>query len=196
MATSDDITGVLREMRGASREEILERLVPLLYKDLNALARAQLRNERPGHTLQTADLVHETYLRIAGPGAGDWYGRRHFFSAAAEAMRRILIEHARRRLAMKRGGEQRRVSLSDVNEVSIASEENPEDLLALDDAIRRLDEQDPRAAEIVRLRFFAGLSVEETANALEISERTVKREWAVARAWLFDALRDERFAGD
>ena len=192
MATASDITGVLAELRGASREQILERLVPLLYAELRTLARVQLRNERSGHTLQTSDLVHETYLRLAGDQVQAWHGRRHFFSAAAEAMRRILIEHARRRSRLKRGGEQTRVSLS---EVSITGEENPEDLLALDDAIQRLEQQDPRAAEIVRLRFFAGLSVEETADALELSPRTVKREWAVARAWLFDRLRDDRTGG-
>jgi len=189
---SVNITGVLAELRGASREQILERLVPLLYAELRTLARAQLRNERSGHTLQTADLVHETYLRLAGGQAQDWHGRRHFFSAAAEAMRRILIEHARRRSRLKRGGERTRVSLSEVN---IAAVENPEDVLALDDAIRRLEQQDPRAAEIVRLRFFAGLSIEETADVLDISPRTVKREWAVARAWLFDRLRDATGGG-
>jgi RNA polymerase sigma factor (TIGR02999 family) len=191
MATASDITGVLAELRGASREQILEKLVPLLYAELRTLARAQLRNERSGHTLQTADLVHETYLRLAGGQAQHWHGRRHFFSAAAEAMRRILIEHARRRSRLKRGGGQTRVSLS---EVSI-TEENPDELLALDDAIQRLEQQDTRAAEIVRLRFFAGLSVEETADALDVSPRTVKREWAVARAWLFDELRDDRTGG-
>jgi RNA polymerase sigma factor (TIGR02999 family) len=186
-----DITGILSELRGASREEVLRRLVPLLYAELATLARAQLRNERPGHTLQT-DLVHETYLRLAGAGAPAWEGRRHFFSAAAEAMRRILIEHARRRSRLKRGGDRTRVSLS---EAHVAADENPEEFLALDEAIRRLERQDPRAAEIVRLRFFAGLSVEETASALDISERTVKREWAVARAWLFDRLRDDSTGG-
>lgn len=190
---SGDITGILSELHGANREEVLRRLVPVLYAELETLARAQLRNERPGHTLQTADLVHETYLRLAGAGAPAWEGRHHFFSAAAEAMRRILIEHARRRLRLKRGGGRTRVSLSEVN---VSADENPEEFLALDDAIRRLEQQDPRAAEIVRLRFFAGLSVEETANVLDISERTVKREWAVARAWLFDTLRDDGTAED
>ena len=188
-----DITGILSELHGANREEVLRRLVPVLYAELETLARAQLRNERPGHTLQTADLVHETYLRLAGAGAPAWQGRHQFFSAAAEAMRRILIEHARRRLRLKRGGGRTRVSL---NEVNVSADENPEEFLALDDAICRLEQQDPRAAEIVRLRFFAGLSVEETANVLDISERTVKREWAVARAWLFDTLRDDGTAED
>ena len=187
-SASHDITGILAELRGAGREQALEKLVPLLYAELRTLARAQLRHERPGHTLQTADLVHEAYLRLAGGPAQDWQGRRHFFSAAAESMRRILIEHARRRSRVKRGGERTQVPLTDV---AIAAEEHPDALLALDDAIRRLEERDPRASEIVRLRFFAGLSVEETARALEISERTVKREWAAARAWLFDALRED-----
>ena len=191
-SASDDITGVLAEPRGASREQILTQLVPLLYAELGKLARAKLRNERPGHTLQTADLVHETYLRIATGHPQGWNSRGHFFSAAAEAMRRILVENARRRSRLKRGGDWARVSLG---EVGASAEADPEGLLALDDAIRRLEQQDPRAAEIVRLRFFAGLSVGETADALDISERTVKREWAVARAWLFDVLREDRAGG-
>ncbi len=149
------------------------------------MARAQLRHERPDHSLQATALVHEAYLRLAGRGDPQWNDKAHFFHAAAEAMRRILIEHARSRARVKRGGGQKRVSLSGID---LAAEQDPEEVLALDDAIRRLEQQDPSVAEVVRLRFFAGLSVEETAQALGISERTVKREWAFARAWLFHAL--------
>ncbi len=116
-----------------------------------------------------------------------WNDRAHFFRAAAEAMRRILIEHARKRGRIKRGGNQVRVRISGVH---LGTEQDPDEILALDEAIRRLEQQDPRIADLVRLRFFAGLSVEETAKALEVSERTVKREWSFARAWLYNALRD------
>jgi RNA polymerase sigma factor (TIGR02999 family) len=166
----------------------MERLLPLVYGELRTLARAQLRNERPDHTLEPTALVHEAYLRLIGAAAPPWSDRQHFFRAAAEAMRRILIEHARKRGRVKRGGPGRlRVDLSGVN---LASADDADSLLALDDAFRRLEQQDPEAADVVRLRFFAGLSVAETAQATGRSERTVKREWAFARAWLYDALRD------
>lgn len=180
-----DVTRILGELRGATRDDALERLVPIVYAELRAMAQAQLRNERPDHTLQATALVHEVYLRLLGDERPAWNHRRHFFHAAAEAMRRILIEHARKRGRVKRGGKQIRVPLTGLE---LGGDQDPEDLLALDDAIRRLEEQDPTAAEVVRLRFFAGLSVEETAQALELSERTVTREWTVARAWLFRAL--------
>lgn len=165
----------------------MQRLVPLVYEELRVLARAQLRHEREDHSLQVTALVHEAYLRLLGGSHPPWNDRRHFFRAAAEAMRRILIEHARKRSRIKRGGGSVRVELSGVH---LALEQDPDQLLALDEAIRRLEEQDPKAADVVRLRFFAGLSVEETARATGLSERTVKREWAFARAWLYAALRD------
>jgi len=180
-----DVTRILAELRGAGREETLNRLVPAVYAELRAAARAQLHHERPDHTLQATALVHEAYLRLLGGNYPTWNDRQHFFRAAAEAMRRILVEHARSRARVKRGGNPVRASLSDIN---VAVEEHPVEVLALDDAIRRLEEQDPTAAEVVRLRFFAGLSVEETGRTLDLSERTVKREWAFARAWLYDAL--------
>lgn len=165
----------------------MERLVPLLYDELRALARAHLGRERPDHSLQATALVHEAYLRLLGASQPPWNDRRHFFRAAAEAMRRILIEHARARGRIKRGGNRVRVELRDAH---LASEPDLDQLLALDDALRRLEEQDPRAADVVRLRYFAGLSVADTAKALDLSERTVKRDWALARAWLYAALRD------
>lgn len=149
------------------------------------MAEAHLRRERPDHTLQATALVHEAYLRLIGDGYPNWTDRRHFFHAAGEAMRRLLIDHARGRQTDKRGGHQIRVSLSVANP---AIEQDPEELLALNDAIQRLRDVDPSAAEVVMLRFFAGLSVADTARALDVSERTVKRQWAFARAWLFAAL--------
>jgi RNA polymerase sigma-70 factor (ECF subfamily) len=182
-----EITRVLAEVRGKDRETAVGRLFPLIYRELRLLAGAQLRHERPDHTLQTTALVHEAYLRMLGGQTPSWNDRAHFFRAAAEAMRRILVDHARKHRRIKRGGDQVRVSLSGLKK---GVTENLDQILALDQALRRLDQQDPRVADVVRLRFFAGLSVEETAKALEVSERTVKREWSVARAWLFDALRE------
>ena len=181
----DTVSKILRDLRGANREEALNRLFPAVYAELRAAARAQIRFERSDHTLQATALVHEAYLRLLGGAYPSWNDRQHFFRAAAEAMRRILVEHARRRARDKRGGNPVRVTLTDVASLT---EQDPAEVLALDAVIRRLEKQDPTAADIVRLRFFAGLSVEETAAMLEISERTVKREWAFARAWLFDAL--------
>jgi RNA polymerase sigma factor (TIGR02999 family) len=171
-----------------TRSAALDRLVPIVYDELRALARSHLRREHPDHSLQATALVHEVYLRLLG-GADQppWNDRHHFFVAAAEAMRRILIEHARARGRQKRGAGRAAI---DLESADLATEHDLDTVLALDDAICRLGEQDPRAASVVRLRFFAGLSVEETAEATGLSVRTVKREWAYARAWLFDALRD------
>lgn len=182
-----DVTRILDGMRGESRDSAMERLFPLVYDELRTLARAHLRNERSDHTLQPTALVHEAYLRLLGGTQPPWNDRQHFFRAAAEAMRRILIEHARRRGRAKRGGTQVRV---DLDSIDLARDDDPDMVLALDEAFRRLEKEDPGAADIVRLRFYAGLSVQETAQATGQSERTVKREWAFARAWLFDALRE------
>lgn len=189
MARQGDVTRILSELRGAGREEALNRLVPAVYAELRAAARAHLRYERPDHTLRATALVHEAYLRLLGGNYPTWNDRQHFFRAAAEAMRRILVEHARKRARVKRGGNPIRESLTDVN---LAVDSDPAEVLALDHAIRRLEEQDPTAADVVRMRFFAGLSVEETASMLDMSARTVKREWAFARAWLYDALGGSR----
>ena len=182
-----EITRILADIRGADRKSAFDRLFPIVYAELRAAARARLRRERPDHTLDATALVHETYLRLLGGAYPTWNDRQHFFRAAAEAMRRILVEHARRRARAKRGGNPVLVTLNDAN-VDAATEHDPAEILALDSAIRRLEEQDPTAADIVQLRFFAGLSVEETARLLDLSERTVKRQWAFARAWLFHAL--------
>ena len=179
-----EITRVLEQLH-AGDVEAKDRLIPLVYEELRAMARAALGRERPGHSLQATDIVHESYMRLVATSDRSWEGRRHFFFAAAEAMRRVLIEHARARTRVKRGGRRVRVDLSSVD---LAADHDLETVVALDDAICRLEKEDTQAAEVVRLRFYAGLNVEETAEAMQISERTVKRDWAYARAWLFNAL--------
>jgi RNA polymerase sigma factor (TIGR02999 family) len=167
-----------------------ERLLPLVYDELRQLAAARLAREKPGHTLQPTALVHEAYLRLVA--AGDepaWEGRRHFFAAAAEAMRRILIDQSRRKKRVKRGGGRRRV---DLDQIEVPADAPGDDLLALDEALDGLAREAPQKAELVKLRFFAGLSVEEAAHCLGISRATADRYWAYARAWLYDRVR----AGD
>ena len=183
-----NVSQILAKLRDSDRDDVMEQLLPVVYDELRALARAHLRHERADHSLQATALVHEAYLRLLGDARPPWNDRRHFFRAAAEAMRRILVEHARKRGRVKRGGKRVRVELRDAN---LTTDQDPMEVLALDDAFRRLEQQDPRAADVVRLRFFAGLSVEETAKALGLSERTVKREWAFARAYLYAALQEE-----
>jgi len=165
-------------------------LLDQVYGQLRAIARERMAHERTSHTLQATVLVHEAYVRLivgssASPAAVSWHDRGHFYRAAAEAMRRILIDHARQRGRVKRGGSFQRVPL---NVCDLAAMDDPEEILALDQAMTRLQEEDATAAEVVRLRFFAGLTVEQTASALGVSDRTVKREWAYARARLFHLL--------
>lgn len=180
-----EVTRILSQAEGLDREQALERLLPVVYEELKALAGVRLQHERPDHTLQATALVHEAYIRLVGWEQQPWSDRAHFYRAAAEAMRRILIEHARSRGRAKRGGGRARVDLDDADPGTFR---DPTNVLAVDEAIRRLSEQDPRAAEIVRLRFFAGLSIDETANALGLSARTAHRDWKFARAWLYRAL--------
>jgi RNA polymerase sigma factor (TIGR02999 family) len=161
-------------------------LMPLIYEQLRELARRRMGAERPDHTLAATALVHEAYLRLVGDRSPRFAGRAHFYHAAAEAMQRILVEHARARGRVKRGGGAIKLSLSVID---LAQEADSEEILALHEAIGRLEERDATTARVVRLRFFAGLTVEETAEAMELSPRTVKREWALARAWLYQALR-------
>lgn len=174
-------------------EAVADQLLPLLYDQLRAIAQQRRMFERPDHTLQATDLVHEAYLRLVGEEKCDWAGRGQFFAAAAEAMRRILIEHARARARIKRGGDGRtapkRMPLEVGKVADLAVEQSPEDLLALDEAMIRLAAQDDRLAQIMRLRIFAGLSVDEAASVLDVSARTVKRDWAYIRAWLHRELR-------
>ncbi len=160
-----------------------EELLPLVYRELQQLARAKMAREQPGHTLQATALVHEAWMRL---GEQRFENRAHFFGAAAEAMRRILVESARRKHAARRGSGQARL---DVDEIEIAAPLPDDELLAVHEALDRLDAHDAQKAELVKLRYFAGLSIEETAAALGISERTAKRHWTYARAWLLDAMR-------
>lgn len=196
MTDTPDLSALLTRA-GQGDARAAEDLFPLVYEQLRADAAQRMARERPDHTLQPTALVHEAYLRLAGPNAAAastaWDGRGHFYAAAAEAMRRILIEHARARNRVKRGGEWRRVTLDslDLAAESVAVEE----IVSVDAAIRRMEERDPRMARIVRLRFFAGLEVQEVAEVLGVSDRTVRREWAVARAWLFRALAAEDESG-
>jgi RNA polymerase sigma factor (TIGR02999 family) len=179
-AVPGDVTRMLVGL-GSDDGSAVDRVFPLVYRELHRLAHRQLRSERPDHTLDTTALVHEAYLRLAPAEGIEWHGRAHFFAVAARAMRRILINHAEARNAHKRGGLWRRVELSD--EVAAEAERN-DTLLALDRALTRLAVLDERQARVVECRYFAGMSLEETAAALEISLATVKRDWAVARAWL------------
>ncbi len=163
-----------------------EQLLPLVYEQLRHLAAHKMANEAPGHTLQPTALVHEAWLRLTGgDGPQQWNSRGHFFSAAAEAMRRILIERARAKARLRRGGGERPLNL---DAVTVAVETAPEELLVLDEALDRLEAQDPDKARLVKLRFFSGLTNEEAAAALGISPTTAKRYWTFARAWLYSEI--------
>jgi RNA polymerase sigma factor (TIGR02999 family) len=163
-----------------------EQLLPLVYQELRQLAAQKLTQEKPGQTLQATALVHEAYLRLVGAGHEQrWDHRGHFFAAAAEAMRRILVENARRKKRLKHGGRRQRVPLDGALAVAIAPSD---DVVALDEALSRLEEEDPVKARLVELRFFAGLPVEEAARCLGISRATADRYWAYARAWLYERL--------
>jgi RNA polymerase sigma-70 factor (ECF subfamily) len=162
------------------------RVLPVVYEELKRLARMRMARERDGHSFDATALVHEAFLRLVGDRPGGWASRAEFFTAAAEAMRRILIDHARARAALRRGGDRQRQPLTRAELVDTA---NPETVLAVNEAFERLEATDPRTADIVRMRFFGGLSEAETAASLDLSVRTVRREWAYAKSWLFDALR-------
>jgi RNA polymerase sigma factor (TIGR02999 family) len=164
-----------------------EQLFPLVYAELRQLAAQKLAHERPGQTLQATALVHEAYLRLVEPNeAPQWDGRRHFFAAAAEAMRRILVENARRKQRLRHGGGRKRLDLDNLDLVDAGVSE---DLLALDEALERLAGEEAVVAEVVKLRYFAGLTIEQTAAALGVSVRTANRHWAYAKAWLYQQLR-------
>lgn len=180
MSERDDITRTLSEIAGGD-QAALDRLLPVVYEHLKGLARRELRRERPDHTLNATALVHEAYLKLVQLDSISWEGRAHFFGAAAQSMRRILISYARMRTAEKRGAGAEHVALDDV---VVAARDRPADLLALDGALDRLAELDARQARVVECRFFAGMSIEDTAAALDVSPATVKRDWTVARAWL------------
>ena len=179
-----EVTELLRRWSGgdvAARES----LVPLVYDELRRLARYYLASQRSDHTLQSTAIVHEAYLRLAGRDNVHWENRNHFFAVAAQLMRRILVDHARKRNAAKRGGSNLTLLVDEAVEPSSKREL---DLVALDDALKALATLDERQARIVELRFFCGLSIEDTARMLEISPATVKREWSTARAWLYEEI--------
>ena len=177
---SQNITHLLKEWSDGDRQA-LDELTPLVYEELRQQAARYLRKERPGHSLQATALINEAFLRLIDVKNVQWQNRAHFFGIAANLMRRILVDHARRRDAEKRGGTQMRLTLDDAFAIA---KEPAVDLLAIDEALDRLAAIDEQQARVVELRFFSGLSVEETAAALGVSPKTVKRDWSVARAWL------------
>ncbi len=180
-----EVTRLLEAARGGDPQAAAD-LLPLVYDELRKLAAARMAEERPGHTLQATALVHEAYVRLVGPAdTPKWNGRGHFVAAAAEAMRRILVEAARGKGREKRGGDWRRV---DFEELDVGSSVGPEQLVELDDALTRLSALDPLAGQFVKLRYFAGLALDEAAVALNVSTATAYRHWAYARAWLRDEL--------
>ena len=182
-----DVTDLLIDWSKGD-QEALNKLMPLVYDELHRLASRYLRHERPGHTLQTTALVHEAYLKLVNQRDANWENRVHFFAVAAHVMRQILVDYARRHHASKRGGDLYKLSL---DEALVTSEEKGADLLALDEALERLAAIDPQQSRVVELRVFGGLTVEETAEALGISPRTVKREWSMAKAWLHKQIRNQ-----
>jgi RNA polymerase sigma factor (TIGR02999 family) len=184
-----DVTQILSAIEQGDPHAAAE-LLPLVYDELRRLAAARLADEKPGHTLQPTALVHEAYVKLVGPDPRQPYnGRVHFFAAAAEAMRRILIDHARRKHRARRGGGMKRVELGDMDDIEMVAESGGADeLVALDEALAKLTAADPRKAELVRLRYFAGLTLEQAAELLGISRATADRHWAFARAWLYDAM--------
>ena len=181
---SDNVTRLLLEW-GDGNQQALEALVPLIYKELRNLAHNFLYRERPGHTLQTTALVHEAYLKLIDQNDARWQNRAHFFAIAAQAMRRILIDSARKHAAAKRGGPQEELSLDEVADIALEPDSN---LLKLDEALNELAKIDPRQSRIVELRYFCGLTIEETAEVISVSPATVKREWMMARAWLHQEI--------
>lgn len=182
-----DVTDLLVDWSNGD-QEALNRLMPLVYDELHRLASRYLRHERPGHTLQTTALVHEAYLKLVDLKKANWQSRVQFFAAAAKVMRHVLVDYARSRKAVKRGGAYCRLSL---DEAAISSEEKDADLLVLNEALDNLAAIDPQQSRVVELRVFGGLTVEDTAEALGISPRTVKREWSMAKAWLHQQIKNQ-----
>ncbi|HVF77772.1 MAG TPA: sigma-70 family RNA polymerase sigma factor [Solirubrobacteraceae bacterium] len=182
-APSSDVTQLLLAW-GAGDQSAGERLLPAVYAELRRQAARAMRRESSEHTLQATALVHEAYLRLVDQRRVVWRNRAHFFGVAAQVMRRVLVDHARERHAAKRGGGQRQITLGDADAAAAPAEEQGVDVIALHEALERLATLDPDQARLVELRYFGGLNIEETAEALDVSPATVKREWAIARAWL------------
>ena len=193
--SAGEITTLLQGWRDGDRKA-LDALVPIVYKELHRIAHFQLRRERPDHTLQSAALVNEAYVRMVGLRPPQWEGRSHFFAIAAQQMRQILVDYARRHRARKRGGGDETLSLEDTT--SLVSEKNKKkdvDVVALDDALNALAGIDARKAQVVELRFFGGLNFDETAEVLKVSAATVARDWSTARAWLHREMTRESSDG-
>lgn len=190
---ADDLTGLLIEWRQGD-EAALDKLTPLVYDEIRRIAHRYLQRERAGHTLQTTALVNEAYIRLAGAHNVAWQNRSHFFAVTAQVMRHILIDHARRRNYVKHGGESRQVALDDAlasSEASLMSQPRAAELLALDEALGELAKLDERKSRVVELRYFGGLSLDETAAVLEVSQMTVRRDWRAAKAWLYKRVNGE-----
>ncbi len=187
ISSEPDVTELLLEWRRGDTAA-LDRLTPLVYDELRRIAHRYMRAERGGHTLETTALVNEAYLRLANQRRVEWQDRAHFFAVTAQVMRHVLIDHARRRRYAKRGGEEaQQVPLEEAHAMAT---ERAAELIALDEALEKLAQLDPRKARVVELRYFGGLSLEETADVLEVSAMTVRRDWRAARAWLYKAMRN------
>jgi RNA polymerase sigma factor (TIGR02999 family) len=184
----NDITRILEAQAGGD-SKAAEELLPLVYEELRRLAAFKMANEAPGQTLQATALVHEAWLRLVGNEKHQWNGRAHFFGAAAEAMRRILIENARRKAAARHGGGQARL---DINQIEIATTAPDDELLAVSDALEKFTAHDSQMAELVKLRYFVGLTTEQAAEVLGISVRTAERWWSYGRAWLYQEVEHQR----
>jgi len=191
-ANAEDLTGLLIEW-GQGDKAALDRLTPLVYDEIRRIAHRYVQREREGQTLQTTALVNEAYLRLAGSANISWQNRAHFFAVTAQVMRHILIDHARRRQYVKHGGDAQRVSFEVANsETALMSQPRAAELLALDEAIEELAKIDQRKSRVVELRYFGGLSLEETAEVLEVSLMTVRRDWRAAKAWLYKRVKGEK----
>lgn len=187
MTAAANVTELLEDWRNGDGTALV-RLTPLIYDELRRIAHRYIQRERNDHTLQTTALVNEAYLRLAGQQNTGWQDRAHFFAVSAQVMRHILIDHARRRRYLKHGGELQQVELE---EAALMSEQRAEELVALDEALADLKEIDPRKHNVVELRYFGGLSLQETANVLGVSLMTVRRDWRAAKAWLFRRIKNE-----
>ena len=190
----DEITRLLQRVE-SGEPSAADELLPMVYDELRRLAQSRLASEKPGQTLQATALVHEAYLKLVGDdpeqSAVSWDGRHHFFGAAARAMRQILVDRARRKGAVKHGGGRERVDLFDAGNACASDEQDPIQVLALEDALQSLEKRDPRKYEIVMLRYFAGLTIQQVAQIMNLSPTTIKEDWAFARAWLYTEMTGE-----
>jgi RNA polymerase sigma-70 factor (ECF subfamily) len=184
---ADNLTDLLRECRGGDKAA-LDRLMPIVYDELRRIAHRYVQHERDGHTLQTSALVNEAYLRFAVQRKMDWQNRAHFFAVTAQVMRHILIDHARRRRYAKHGGDVRQIPIDDAAEMSL---QRAGELIALEEALDQLAKLDRRKSQVVELRYFGGFSLEETAQVLDISLMTVRRDWRAAKAWLYRSMKND-----